>query len=262
MPTSANERDRLKRALLDAFRECPRTQYLEIVRRVKHRMQGALPRGYEQILLELVHELIVSNVVMTGMNEHNTGWPWLAVTTHGSQVLSQEGPAVYDYEGFLHDLQERVPHLDSIVKRYISESLQAYQRNLFYASMVMLGIASERAIRVLVEAYVASVDSAKAKTRLQSKLNGRDISTVYKTFRRSFDTTRSQVTDASLPNEFDVHVDSVYNFVRLLRNAVAHPGAMPNITSALVYANLQQFSLFSETIFRLVSYYESNQTRL
>lgn len=260
MPNAETGRDRLKQALLDSFRANPQTQYLSVVANVESRLEDNLPPGYEQTLLELVHELIVSNVIMTGMNQHNTGWPWLAVTSHGRQLLEQEGPPVYDYEGYLRDLRERTPNLDSIVMRYVSESLQGFQRNLYFSSMVMLGIASERAIRVLIDAYVESVDAERAKQKLHNRLRRRDISTAYEKFRESFNSTRAQIQDESLPHDFDLHIDGIFTMVRLLRNSVVHPSAMPTISSALVSANLQQFSFFASTLFRLIEYYEENPT--
>lgn len=259
MPDGDTGRDRLKQALFDSFRAQRQTQYLNVVHDVERRLEGALPPGYEQTLLELVHELIVSNVVMTGMNAHNTGWPWLAVTTHGAQLLAQEGPPVYDYEGFIRDIKGRVPNLDPITERYLSESLQAYQRNLFYASMVMLGIAAERSVRVLIDSYVTAIKDDAAREKLRSRLNGRDIGTAYARFRESFDSTRSQIQESSLPRDFDIHVDGIFSFVRLLRNSVVHPDAMPAVTSAMVAANLQQFSFFATALFRLAGYFASNQ---
>ena len=58
---------------------------------------------------------------------------------------------------------------------------------------------------------------------------------------------------------FDVHVDGVFTFIRLLRNSIVHPTGVPNITSAVVYSNLQQFSQYVETVFKLISYYGRNK---
>lgn len=47
---------------------------------------------------------------------------------------------------------------------------------------------------------------------------------------------------------------------RSSRNTIAHPAVVPNITAALVYANLQQFSYYVATIFELITYYRENKT--
>jgi len=176
----------------------------------------------------------------------------------GSAVLKQGGPPVYDYDGYLVDLKGRVPTLDSVVERYVGESLRTYQSNSYLASMAMLGCASERSIRLLFEAYIQAIDKEANRSRLKSRLEGRDISRAYKEFKRSFDSTRGQVQDSTIVNDFDVHVESVFHFIRLLRNSILHPTGMPRITSAVMYSNLQQFSQYVETIFRLVSYYKTH----
>jgi len=113
-------------------------------------------------------------------------------------------------------------------------------------------------MRLLFDAYVEAIDKEVNSNRLRSKLDGRDISRAYAEFRKSFNSTRAQVQDDTIVNDFDVHVDGVFHFIRLLRNSILHPTGVPRISSAIMYSNLQQFSQYGETIFRLISYYENN----
>jgi hypothetical protein len=196
---------------------------------------------------------------MPAMNRHNAGWPWMSVTEHGREVLSKGGPPVYDYNGYMEELLKRVGNLDQVLITYLSESLRAYQYNLFYSSMVMLGCSSERAIRLLIQSYVNAIDSQANQEKLLQRLNGRDISVAYSNFRESFDSTRNQVKSTDIVKDFDDHIDGIFNFIRLLRNSIVHPEGMPNMTSALIYANLQQFSFYIETIFQLINYYSQNK---
>jgi len=253
------DRARLKAELVRSLRQTPKTQVASVQSDVRQALGGALNAQDAEVLLELIHEFIVSNVLMTAMNKDNIGWPWLGVTSHGAQVLGSEGPPVYDHDGYLAELDSRVADLDSVVRRYISESLQAFQRNLFYASVVMLGCASERAIRLLIEAYVNAIDDEKNRAKLQGRIGNRDISTAYSEFRKSFDSTRSSIPKDTLSKDFDIHVDSVFTFARLLRNSIVHPDAMPNVTSAMATANLQQFSYYVECVFMLIKHYGANR---
>jgi hypothetical protein len=254
-------KDELKVMLIEHLRENPQTQYESIVQSgIQGRIGRSLNSNESQLLLELIHELITSNILMTAMNRLNTGWPWLSVTTHGQEVLSDAGPPVYDYDGYLSELRERVSNLDSVVEKYLSESLRAYQSNLYYASMVMLGCSSERAINLLMKAYVESIDDDTNKEKLRGRINRRDISTAYEKFKQSFDATRNQISEESAVRDFDAHVDGVFTFIRLLRNSIVHPEALPNITSPMVYSNLQQFSYYIATVFWLIEYYETNTT--
>ena len=249
---------RLKSELINHLRNNPKTQFMSIVNGIERKIERKLKSEEAQLLLEIIQEFIVSNMLMTAIDTSNAGWPWFSLTRHGSEVLSCEGPPVYDYEGYLRNLRERVSSLDSIVEKYFSESLRAYQRNLFYASMVMLGCASERSIILLFESYIAAIDNEENQNKLKNRISKRDISTAYKEFRKSFDSTRTHISSPELPREFDTHIDGVFTFIRLLRNSIVHPTAIPNITSTLAYSNLQQFSYYIEAVFNLIEYYKNN----
>src|SRR5690606_16886774 len=143
----------------------------------------------ELLVLEIVHELLNANILMPAMNRNNVGWPWLGLTEHGRELLKQSGPPVYDYDRYLAELKQRVPFLDPVVERYLGESLRTYQSNAYYAAMAMLGCASERAIRLLIEAYLGAIDDTTNREKLRSRINRRDVSTAYEEFRKSFDST-------------------------------------------------------------------------
>lgn len=252
--------EELKIRVFEYLRTNPQTQFENIVQfGIEQKIGRSLKAPESQRLLELIHELTVSNILMPAMNRSNTGWPWLAVTSHGREVLGASGPAVYDYEGYLGGLRAQIKNLDEIVEIYISESLRAYQANLYHASMVMLALASERAITLLIEQYVNAIEDDKNRDKLQSRISRRDISEAYERFKESFDSTRSSLGQAELARDYDLHVDSVFTFVRLIRNSIVHPKDMPRATSVIVYSSLQQFSFYSVTIFALIDHYKQNK---
>ena len=106
----------------------------------------------------------------------------------------------------------------------------------------------------------STIDTNREK--LRSRISSRDISFAYDKFKESFNSTKYQLSDAVFAKDFDAHVDGVFTFIRLLRNSIVHPAAIPNITSALVYSNLQQFSYYIETVFKLIEHYQSNKTKV
>ena len=253
-------REDLKFRLVEYLKSQQTTQWENIVQQgIEEPIGRGLRTQESRELLELVHEFTVANILMPSVDRFNAGWPWMSVTTHGREVLNRGGPPVYDYEGYMADLRSRVPDLDGSVALYVGESLRTYQGNSYLASMTMLGCASERTMRLLFDAYIGAIGEERNRQKLRSRVNGRDISRAYEEFKRSFDSTRSQLQDAGVVNDFDVHVDGVFTFIRLLRNSIVHPTGVPNITSAVVYSNLQQFSQYAETVFKLISYYGRNK---
>jgi hypothetical protein len=253
-------RGELKTLLLEHLRQEPHTQLENIIQfGIERRLGRSLTSAEVQLVIEMLHELTVSNIIMPAADRLNAGWPWFGVTSYGREVLARNGPRVYDYDGYMAEVRRQVTELDSVVEHYLSESLRSFQANLYSASMVMLGCASERAILLLMSAYVEAIDDATNRDKLKARIAGRDISAAYARFRESFNSTRSQFADAIHTREFDAHVDGVFSFIRLLRNSVAHPEAVPEITSALIYANLQQFVYYIAVVSGLIDYFRSTR---
>jgi hypothetical protein len=254
-------KEQLKTFLLDYLRRAPQTQFESVLQQgIEPKVGRALTSTEVHVVLQLIHELIASHVLMPGIDRGNSKWPWLSVTDHGCEVLKGTGAPVYDYDGYLKDLRSRVKGLDEIVDCYLRESLRAYQSNLYLASMVMLACASERAILLLIDTYVSSIADATNRQKLESRVKKRDISVAYENFKASFDSTKGQLGTALAAHDFDMHVDSIFTFIRVLRNSVVHAKGLPQLTTAVVYANLQQFSYYVEAVFALIEHYSSHST--
>ena len=248
--------------VLEALRSSPNSQWQNFLQFALPKALGRPPDHEEkETAREIFHELMTANILMAGSDALNSNWPFFSLTRYGRDVLSRTGPPVYDYDGYLSELRQRFPALDPTVERYLSEALQAYHRSLPLSSMVMLGCASERLVLQLIDAYVSSLESEASQQRLRQKTNNRDISEAFRVFRESFNSTRVQLREAQLGNDFELHVEGVFTFIRLLRNAIVHPKDSPLITPAIVYAHLQQFSYYAVTIGRLIAWYEGHQIK-
>lgn len=246
-------REELKTRILEYLRAEGGSQY-ENLRQfgLERSINRSLSHTEDRMILEILHELHTANILMPALDRSNTGWPWFALTPHGREVLAAAGPPVYDYDRYLSDLRGRT-RIDPIVGAFLSEALQAYQRSLFVAAVAMLGCASERAIWLLMNGYVDAIADQTNRDKLRSRIASRDISYAYKRFRESFDSTRHQLSD-ELSADFDVHVDAVFQFARLLRNSVVHPATMPTISHAVAYASLQQFSYYLPTVTKIIEH--------
>lgn len=121
----------------------------------------------------------------------------------------------------------------------------------------MLGCASERAIRLLIDAYLGAIADQANRDKLASRVSGREISVAYKRFRESFDSVRNQLP-VSLNAEFNVHIDAVFTFTWILRNAVMHPATLPTVTHAVAYASLQQFRYYLPTMAEVVAFLQTH----
>lgn len=251
----------LRLRVFEALRHAPNTQWQNFVQYQLTDALGRSPSGDEKRMArEILHELMNAGMLMPGSNADDGGWPFFSLTSHGHALLSQTGPPVYDYDGYLAELRRVAPTLDDVVLTYLSESLQAYHRSLPLSSLVLLACASERLIRLLIDAYVESIADPNNQRALRQRLEARDISTAFDRFSDSFKSTRHQVSPAAVPNDFELHVEGVFTFIRLIRNNIIHATSRPTVTPAIVYANLQQFSYYAATITTLISWYQQNKT--
>lgn len=250
-------REELRSRILDFLRAEGGSQY-ENLRQfgLERSLNRSLTHAEDRMILEILHELHTANILMPALDRNNTGWPWFGLTPHGREVLAGGGPPVYDYDGYLRDLRTRT-EIDPIIEVFVKEALQAYQRSLFLAAVAMLGCASERAIWLLMNAYIDAIGDDTNREKLRSRIASRDISLAYKKFRESFDSNRNQLPP-NLNTDFDVHVDAVFQFARLLRNSVMHPAKMPSVSHAVAYASLQQFSYYLPTINQIVKHVTTN----
>lgn len=75
MSNTQLNRDRLKSELVTCLRLEPKTQYRGIINRIEHQIGRNLELQEAELLLEIIHGFIVSNLLMTALNAQNAGWP-------------------------------------------------------------------------------------------------------------------------------------------------------------------------------------------
>jgi len=112
------EREVLRGAIIESLRRQPQTQYLNLKagvgvvlaeRDLPVLKQGS---GYPPTVRsadmrrfhEIIWQLINQNVLVQGINESNSDWPFMRLTEWGDDYVQQGGPDVYDPDGYLRDL--------------------------------------------------------------------------------------------------------------------------------------------------------------
>ena len=115
-------------------------------------------------------------------------------------------------------LEQKVGHLDSVVRQYYLESLRAYQQGLHISSVICLGAASERAILWLAE----SIESSYPKYQQPIQKRRRNISDLTKYLSGSI---LSDIfpNDATFETELRKRLVLLGNLYRENRNEAGHP---------------------------------------
>ena len=119
--------------------------------------------------IEIVTELVSNNIICprwAGLG-NSISYEYFQLTEYGIDALNNDQALPYDPDGFLNTVLSSV-ELDAVTLRYLEESIGAYSRNLFLASAVMLGGASEHLILQLIERYASSTQDQSLQQALET----------------------------------------------------------------------------------------------
>lgn len=176
------------------------------------------------------------------------------------QVLPDELP--FEIESFPQILHQNIPSIDVIIVQLLSEAILCFKANALLGCAFLLGAASEKAIWVLMEAYIQAISDPTNRANFENRVRNRYISRAYDEFKRSFQSSKSKPSDPALVYDLDTQVEAMFQFYRICRNEVGHPHFSPNFDKGVLMANLAQFVKYAEAIHRLINYFENNEVVL
>ena len=142
----------------------------------------------------------------------------------------------------VNELEQDVGKLDAVVKQYYLESLRTYRTELYIASVLCLGVASERAIDWFAES-VKGFCSASLQKTLEKKIN-QNISGLTKYLSDTIIPTifdKNEKTKKDLRKQLDWHAQ----LYRENRNDAGHPqGVVQDWSQEDQWIPLKQFPQF------------------
>lgn len=213
---------------------------------------------YDMLTLsEILWELLMQGILSPGFNPSNEWLPWLHVTERGKAYLSGEGIGPLDPDGYVGRLCESVTQtLDNTLLLYVRESAHAFYANCSIAAAVMLGVASERCIDLLTEAYSNAIGSTTKKADFE-----RDVQQAGRSVKRRFEVLRNKLLSLSLPGELsdalDVLLSGIFHTIRYSRNDAGHPTGA-TIDQEVVHSSLSVFPTYCKRVYDLIEYLEAN----
>lgn len=129
-----------------------------------------LPEPDRLTLQELFWELIIQGIITPGSDWSNPNLPFFRVTDYGKRCLQDNSVLPHDYGTYLQAIQDATASTDAIFLLYLAESVQAFNKGLYISSVVNLGVASERLIELLIDAFRDALSSASNKTKFDEAL--------------------------------------------------------------------------------------------
>ena len=165
----------------------------------------------------------------------------------------------FEIEKFPETLQKSIPSIDPVIIRFLSEAILCYKANSLLGCSFLLGAASEKAMWLLINSYVAAIENEKNRQKLESRISNKFISKAYDEFKRSISSSKSNLPNDLSLQDLDTKIESIFQFCRICRNEVGHPQISPNLDRGVLLANMGQFVQYTKAIYNVIDYFENNQ---
>ncbi|MGB8957948.1 MAG: hypothetical protein WCC00_02930 [Candidatus Aminicenantales bacterium] len=148
------------------------------------------------------------------------------LTEYGQAWIQREDdPIPEDRIGYISYLRGAITKIDAVIIQYISEALNTYKADCYFASAVMLGAAAEKLLYLLADSIINSIQDAKTKADLSKSMKFRDLSALRAKVIKIL--SLDNLKQSRIP--YEVHEDSseaffsILNAIRVQRNDAVHP---------------------------------------
>ncbi len=211
------------------------------------------------IIVEAYQYLLTVGYIIPKPNPPNYPEPTFYVLTElGKEWIETGDPVVEDVDGFLAILSGQIPSLDSAIKQYISEALIAFDRGAIFATAVMIGAASEKAIYILINAIFLSTKDEKTKKEIGEAIERRGMPALFVLITRGLDQVKDKKMPYSVYEGADRHLLSLADSIRVQRNDAVHPVA-GKVDRSSVRLSLQSFPYACKKVYDLITWFSENK---
>lgn len=177
-------------------------------------------RNFSQKFYEAIALLKERRWLMDGAPTSPNDWPRVQLTSKGETAnFEDELPIpIDDAQELVDKVKTEIPNLDPIVLRCYLESLQTCQHRFYISSVIVLGVASERAIKCLAEAAINHDDSHRENIEKQ-----RNISALTRHLSENVDTIFASNADSKFRHRLRDKLEGIAHIYRRNRNDAGHP---------------------------------------
>ena len=208
---------------------------------------------------DVLWEFMIQGVVAPGLNVSNPNLPFFHITDYGRKVLIEGEFLPHDPTGYLERFRNETPSLDSTVELYLAESLNCFTRGSLIASVVMLGVASERTFQLLCDSLLNAIADTTEKSKFQEILDKRAMKPKMDWVLNKIQAMQSK-SPRPLPDNVNIMLASIFDFIRCQRNDLGHPQEKPpKVTREDAYVNLRIFPSYFKMVNQVIDYFDNNQ---
>jgi len=168
----------------------------------------------------------------------------------------------FEIERFPEILQERIPTIDPIIIRFITEAIISIKAGSNLGCAFLLGGASEKAIYILIDTYACAINDEELRDKFKTRVSGKFISKVFDSFKNSYKSSKNKPNGMGWTNDIEIKIEQIFQFCRICRNESGHPHLPPNLDKGVLLANMGQFVKYIEDLYEMVEYYKNNEVEL
>ena len=202
-------------------------------------------------------------VLTIGRSKENNVWPFLRLTEFGESVIrNEENVIVYDINGMLKLLKDKVPSVDPVIEKYFSECLTTLRVNSMLASAVMLGCAAEKSILLLFDSYInwLKVNSTQKQYENLKKFQSSNIARKFDELTKSINGHKADIRE-DLLEDYDIVINSIFTIIRKTRNDSGHPTGKSIYRDELI-SMIYVFINHCKKVYELIEFFGGKQEEI
>ena len=184
------------------------------------------------------------------------------LTPYGVEVLTRDAHRIqaHDPDGYLADFWGAVPEPDRVMMRYLAECIRVFGNGHLLATVVLLGVASDRLIDVLAEKLCKALGTPYGGPTFQKKYEKlRNISERFRVVAaKLMGEYGDELADKRLKDRFQKIVTLSFEVIRDARNSVAHPDIEPRFTWNKVGGLLHIFVPYFQHVSKILKFLNDN----
>jgi len=217
-------------------------------------------RRADRLEQEVFWELVVQGVLAPGSDAANPQLPHFHLTDYGKKVIEEEKFIPHDPDGFLQRFKAEIPNADATVTAYLQESVECFARGNHIASVMMLGIAAERVFLLVSEKMLTALAHPNEKKTFQAIMERMALKPKLDFVAKKTRDIMSNRPRPNLPDNLNIGVSVIYDFIRMQRNDLGHPQvAPPNVSREDAFVNLRLFPTYYKLTEQLSTYLDANK---
>lgn len=203
--------------------------------------------------------MIADGLIFIDFEQESPGNWDLVLAKKGQHIIdSGDEFSPYDPDGYLARLKKTIPELDETITIYASESLRSFNADCYLSTLVMLGVASEKAFLLLSEAFAKWLPDGQSEKFLSILQDPRqNIFAKFSEFRKRIEPCKPKLP-AEFADNMALTLDSVFDLIRVYRNESGHPTGK-RVDKGDAFITLQMFATYLQKIFSLTIFFRTSQ---